>query len=105
MTALFLYEITTQVQRNFFESASLKRSVRSDIKGIAFNFYKIKREYYFDFIKREDVFIATKEKAFIDIVYLYSFGKYKVDFSSLNFDRLDKNKISEAKPCLGYALV
>jgi hypothetical protein len=39
--------------------------------------------------------MATKEKAFVDSVYLYSFGKYKLDFSSIDFDKLDKNKIGE----------
>jgi predicted transcriptional regulator of viral defense system len=38
MTALSLYEVTTQVQRDFFESASLKRSVRFDTKGTVFNY-------------------------------------------------------------------
>jgi len=100
-TALSFYEITTQVQRNFFESASLKRSVRFDIKGTAFNFYKLQKKYYFDFTKRGDIFIATKEKAFIDSVYLYSFGKYKIDFSSIDLNKLDIKrilKISEIYP-------
>jgi len=95
MTALSFYEITTQVQRDYFESASVKRSVSFNINGITFNFYKLKKQYYFDFIKKDDIFIATKEKAFIDAVYLYSFGKYKLDFSSLDLDKLDKDKIKK----------
>lgn len=94
MTALALYDITTQVQRDFFESASLKRSRKFEIGKKEFNFYKLKKLYYFDFIKKDDIFIATKEKAFVDSVYLYSFGKYKIDFSSLDLDKLDKNKIN-----------
>jgi predicted transcriptional regulator of viral defense system len=95
MTALSFYEITTQVQRDFFESVSLKRSRRFDIKGTAFSFYKLKKELYFDFVKKENIFIATKEKAFVDAVYLYSFGKYKLDFSSLDLDKLDKKRIAK----------
>lgn len=95
MTALSFYEITTQVQRDYFESVSVKRSVRFNINGITFNFYKLKKQYYFDFIKKGDIFIATKEKAFIDAVYLYSFGKYRLDFSSLDLDKLDKGKIKK----------
>lgn len=95
MSALSFYEVTTQVQRDFFENTSLKRSVRFDIKGTAFNFYKLKKKYYFDFIKKNDIFIATKEKAFIDSVYLYSFGKYKIDFSSLDLDKLDKKRVTK----------
>ena len=95
MSALSFYEVTTQVQRDFFENASLKRSVRFDIKGTAFNFYKLKKEYYFDFIRDNDIFIATKEKAFVDSIYLFSFGKYKIDLSSLDLDKLDKKRIAK----------
>lgn len=93
MTALSFYGVTTQVQRDFFESASLKRSRKFQIEGVAFNFYKLKKKYYFDFEKKDAVFIASKEKAFVDSVYLYSFGKYKIDFSSIDFKRLDKAKL------------
>ena len=95
MTALSLYEVTTQVQRDFFESASLKRSVRFDARGTVFNYYKMKKEYYFDFIKKDKIFIATPEKAFVDMVYLYSFGKYAVDFASLDVEKLDKGRLRE----------
>ncbi len=95
MTALSFYEVTTQVQRDFFENAALKRSVRFDIKGTAFNFYKLKKEYYFDFIRDNDIFIATKEKAFIDSIYLFSFGKYKIDLSSLDLDKLDNKRVAK----------
>lgn len=95
VTALSLYEITTQVQRDYFESVSLKRSVKFNIKGTAFIFYKLQKKYYFDFIKKDGIFIATKEKAFIDSVYLYSLGRYKMDFGSLDLNKLDKNKIRE----------
>ena len=95
MTALSFYEITTQVQRRFFESACLKRSRTFEIDDVVFNFYKIKREYYFDFSKTNEIFIASKEKAFIDCIYLYSFGKYKIDLNSLDIDKLDRAKIKE----------
>jgi predicted transcriptional regulator of viral defense system len=93
MTALWVYGITTQVPRSFFESASLKRSRKFDIKGVVFNYYKLKKELYFEFTRRDNIFIATKEKAFLDTIYLYSFGKYKADLSSLDAGKLDKNKL------------
>jgi len=95
MTALSFYEITTQVQRNFFESASLKRSRTFKIEDTLFNFYKLKNEYYFGFDKVNNVFIATKEKAFVDSIYLYSFGKYKIDLASLDLAKLNKNRIKK----------
>lgn len=95
MTALSVYEVTTQVQRGFFESASLKRSKKVTARGVVFNYYKLKKAYYFDFTKESGLFVASKEKAFLDAVYLYSFGKYRVDFSSLDLDKLDKNRIKK----------
>lgn len=93
MTALSFYEATTQVQRDFFESASLKRSAKMDIKDKAFGYYKLKKEHYCGFLKKEGIFIAAKEKAFVDMLYLYSFGKYKFDLGSVDFAKLDRNKI------------
>ncbi|MBN1363205.1 MAG: hypothetical protein JW976_00220 [Syntrophaceae bacterium] len=95
MSALSFYGVTTQLQRDFYENASIKRSVRFTVKGAGFHFYKLKKEYYFGFVRREGLFIATKEKAFVDSVYLYSVGKYKPDFSSLDTDKLDRKKVRE----------
>lgn len=95
MTALSINEVTTQVQRNFFENASLKRSKKITAKGVTFHYYKLSEKYYFDFAKVDDVFMASKEKAFLDVVYLYSFGKYRIDFSSLDLDKLDKLRIQK----------
>jgi predicted transcriptional regulator of viral defense system len=95
MTALQFYEVTTQVTRNFFDSVSLKSSKKISIKGAAFNYYKLKKELYFDFIKKDDIFIASKEKAFLDALYLFSFGKYKLDFSALDIEKLDKSRLKK----------
>lgn len=80
---------------SFFENSALKRSRKFNINGKRFNFYKLKKNYYFGFIKKGDIFIATKEKAFIDAMYLYSFGKYKLDISSLDMNKLDKGKLKQ----------
>lgn len=93
MSGLAFYGVTTQVQRSFFESISLKRSARYQPGGAVFNFYKIKPDYYSGFVKQDGFFIATPEKAFLDAVYLYSAGKYKIDFSSLDLSKLDKKKL------------
>lgn len=93
LTALSRYGLSTQVQQGFFESASLKRSLRADIKGVAFNYYKLKERYYFDFTKKDGIFMASKEKAFLDAAYLCSFGKYKIDFSAIDIGKLDIKKL------------
>ena len=95
MTALSWHEVTTQVQRSFFESISFKRTARFDVKGTTFVYYKLKKELYFDFVKKDNIFIATKEKAFFDAMYLFSFGKYKLDVDSLDMGKLDINRIEK----------
>ncbi|MFH1227469.1 MAG: hypothetical protein V1701_06155 [Planctomycetota bacterium] len=98
MTALGIYDMTTQVQRNFTESAALKRSVKYDIKGVAFNYYKLQKRLYFGFVKKDGIFIATPEKALADTLYLYSIGKYRPDLDSLSLGRLN---IKELKRIAG----
>ena len=95
LTALSYYQVTTQFPRRYYESICIKRSVRYNKEGVVFNFYKFKESFYFGFEKKEGIFIATKEKALVDAIYLYSFGKYKIDFSSLNMDAFDKKELKK----------
>ena len=94
-TALGFYEITTQVQRDYYENVSVKRSVSYDGENKTFKYYKLNKRLYFDFIKINGYFIATKEKAFLDLVYLYSFGKYKPDLSAIDTSKLDTKRIKK----------
>ena len=94
MTALAYYEVTTQVQNNYFESVCLKRSVTYNVKETVFNYIKLQSRFYGDFVKLDSIFVATREKAFLDAAYLYSFGKYKFDFDSLDLKKLDLKKLA-----------
>lgn len=101
MSALDYYEITTQVQRGFFESAAIKRTKEIEIDGSIFKYVKINSAYYFSFKKEKDFFIATPEKALVDAFYLMSFGRYALDISALSAEKLDKEsiqRISKAFP-------
>ncbi|MBU4349516.1 hypothetical protein KKA86_05330 [bacterium] len=90
MTALSFYEYTTQVQQKFIESISLYRTFTKDIEGVVFNYSRIKRDYYFGFSKKNNIFIASPEKAFIDSLYLNYLGKYNLSLSSLNLEKIDR---------------
>jgi len=101
MTALSFYEYTTQVQQKFVESISLYRTFTKDIDGIIFNYSKIKNDYYFGFSKKNNIFIAFPEKAFVDSLYFSYLGKYNLDLSSLNLEKIDRKsceKILERYP-------
>lgn len=93
MTALAYYDVTTQAQNNYQESVCLKRSVAYNVRDAVFSYIKLQNRFYGDFIKKDGVFIATKEKAFLDAAYLFSFGKYKFDVDSLDMKKLELRKL------------
>jgi predicted transcriptional regulator of viral defense system len=100
-TALEYYEITTQVQWNFFESLAVKRSKEINLEGSVFRYAKVKESLYFGFKKEKGFFIATPEKAFMDAVYLMSYGRYGLDISAIDetkFDRKEVERLSREYP-------
>ncbi len=93
MTALDYYDISTQMQQNFVESIAIKRTKHVEISETIFNYTKIGKKLYFNFVKSNDFFIAKPEKAFLDAIYLMSFGRYNLDIASLDLNKLDFEKI------------
>jgi len=93
MTALDYYEITTQVQRDFYESVAVKRTKEIPLNGSLFRYSKIAISLYFGFKKEKEFFIATPEKALLDALYLMSYGRYALDISALDNEKFDRKKI------------
>lgn len=93
MSALAYYDVTSQVQKSYQESICLKRSIVYNVREAVFNYIKLQEQYYGNFIKTDGIFIASKEKAFMDAAYLYSFGKYRFDMDSLDMKKLDMKKL------------
>ena len=93
MTALDYYEITTQMQRDFFESVAVKRSKEINMDGNVFRYVKIAVDLYGEFKKEKTFFIATPEKALLDAFYLMSYGRYSLDLSSLDAAKFDRREI------------
>jgi predicted transcriptional regulator of viral defense system len=93
MTALDYYEITTQVQRDFFESVAVRRTKEIQIDGSVFRYSKIAGNLYFGFKKEKEFFIATPEKALVDAFYLMSYGRYALDISALDLEKLNGDEI------------
>ncbi|MCD6569229.1 MAG: hypothetical protein J7L53_00825 [Deltaproteobacteria bacterium] len=93
MSALDYYEITTQVQRDFIESIAVKRTKGVKIEQSFFNYTKINTDLYSGFSRTRGFFIATPEKAFLDAVYLMSFGRYSFDIPSIDLSKLNSEKI------------
>ena len=93
MSALAYYEVSTQTQNNYQESVCLKRSIIYNVREAVFSYVKLQSQYYGDFVKKDGIFIATKEKALLDAAYLFSFGKYKFNIDSLDMKKLELKKI------------
>lgn len=92
-TALAYYEITTQVQQDYFASIAIKRTKEIHINGRTFRYNKIKEDLYFGFVKEKGVFIATPEKAFMDAIYMTSLGRYAFDIAAIDWDKLNRNEV------------
>ena len=95
MTALSHYGVTTQVQRGFVESVSIKRTKEFIRRGIAFRYLKVGAALYGGFVKDRGVFVASPEKALIDSIYLATMGRYTLDVASLDLSKLDREKLNQ----------
>lgn len=93
-TALDHHGLTTQVQRDFIESIALKRTTRIQVKQTTFTYTKIAGRLYSGFHKVNEYFIASPEKALLDAVYLTSLGRYALDFSAVEPERLDQEVLA-----------
>ena len=93
-TALSYHGLTTQVQRGFFESISLKRTRKFEVDQFTFHYSKISLDLYKGYERIEGVFIALPEKALLDSFYLASLGRYSLDTSALDLSRLN-NEVLE----------
>jgi predicted transcriptional regulator of viral defense system len=95
MSALDYHEITTQLQRGLIESVALKRTKEFSLNGSIFRYTKINRMLYFGFIRQQEFFIATPEKAFLDALYLMSLGRYALDLSAIDFGKLNRKELRQ----------
>ncbi len=60
-----------------------------------FRYFKLDRKYYFGFIRKNNFFIATPEKAILDSLYLIVLGKYKLDASAIDWSKISKIKLTK----------
>jgi predicted transcriptional regulator of viral defense system len=94
-TALDYYEVTTQVQRDVIESVAMKRTREIRFSGIVCRYTRISSSLYWGYEKQKGFFMATPEKAFLDAMYLQSFGRYALDLAAVDAGRLDRNKLKQ----------
>lgn len=93
LTALSYHEISTQVQKNFVESAAVTRTKKVESVGWTFRYFKLAGKLYFGFTKKESFFIALPEKALLDALYLMSLSRYRLDWSALDIGKLNRREL------------
>ena len=101
MSAMGYHEVTTQIQQDYTESIALKRTKTIEIEDRVFNYTRIQPKLYTGFVKNDEFFIATPEKALFDAVYLVSLGRYSFDVASIDFAKFDAaelNRILDMNP-------
>ncbi len=94
-TALDYYGLTTQLQRDFFESIALKRTKEIKVESTIFTYTKIFKDLYFGFQKKHNFFIALPEKAILDSFYLMSLGRYSLDISAMESHKFDQKLLAD----------
>ncbi len=93
LTAMDYHEVTTQVQRELIESVAVRRTKEISLNGSVLRYTKVSRKLFFGFIRQQECFIATPEKAFLDAVYLMSFGRYALDLAAIEDEKLNRKEI------------
>jgi hypothetical protein len=83
------------VQRDVIESVAVKRTRETGLNGIVFRYTRISSSLFFGYEKQKGFFIAAPEKAFLDAMYLQSFGRYALDLAAIDAGRLDRNKLKQ----------
>ncbi len=94
-TAISYYGYSTQIQQDFFESIATNRTVAIEILDSDFNYSKISKSLYYGFVKKENFFIALPEKAILDALYLQFLGRYRLDISSIDMEKIEPEKMQE----------
>lgn len=92
-TALAFYGLTTQIQRNWYESVATRRSNSFETRGTKFIYHKFACPLYFGYERRDNVFIALPEKAVLDCAYLEVLGLGATDWDALSLEKLDTFRI------------
>ena len=76
-------------------SATLKTSREKKIGGKLYGYNKVDKRYYGGFIKVDGFLVATKEKALVDQIYLWSKGLKQLNWNEYDLSRVDNKLINK----------
>lgn len=94
--ALSFYNILLQIPYTVTFATS-RPTKKMTIGGIAVEFSHLKKELFFGYSLMDGKYIAEKEKALLDQLYMVSMGKRSIDIDELDLKDIDRKKLD------GYA--
>ncbi len=92
--ALSYYSVLFQVPYTVTLATS-RPTKKMTIGGVAVEFSHLKDELFFGYTLKQGKYIAEKEKALLDQLYMVSMGKRSIDIEELDFRDIDKRKLEE----------
>lgn len=92
--ALYYYNLIDQVP-SVITSASKTRSKKAFMSNWNFEYTHLKDTLFFGYVLKDNIYIATSEKAIADLIYLISRGKRIVELDTLEIKKIDQKKLRE----------
>lgn len=92
--ALYYYNLIDQVPSQI-TLATENRSRTIVARNWVFEYTHLKSDLFFSWEIKENIYIASPEKALADIIYLLARGKRTTDLSTLEKGRIDKKKLAK----------
>lgn len=77
------------------EAVSFTRSLEKQVGHLTWKYHKLPKKLFFGYHKEKTLILASPEKALLDLLYLYSLGRYYVDLKRINLERIDFEKLLE----------
>lgn len=91
-SALSFYGIVSQFPYEIV-SATSKKPTKKIFQNKFFNYIHIKKELFWGYERRENFLIATKEKALLDQLYLYSKGLRSINLKEYDLERISTQRL------------
>lgn len=91
-TALAQYRVLPGLP-HLIEAVSFTRSLEKQVGHLTWKYHRLPKKLFFSYHKEKNYTIATPEKALLDLLYLYSLGRYYVDLKRINLEALSFEKL------------
>lgn len=75
--------------------ATVRPTKKMTITGVAVEYSHVKKELFFGYTLTDGRYIAEKEKALLDQLYMVSMGKRSIDIEEIDLKDIDKNKLEK----------